>query len=188
MKYGFPSNNPGVSVDESGIQFLQQADINDPNGPTPFTSPRTSSYVPDTEHNITPIGGIPIPTTLSQISLQADYVEILSSSMSRAVVQSGREDQSIPGTDLSQEQSHLQFGSQILRHHKPQESDSTNQAKNTVGNYPNQIPISKSTVEVSNPDPSQASYDPLAAPEDSGQFSNITCTDLSVNGGNLSSE
>ena len=84
MKYGFSSINPGVSVDESGIQFLQQADVNDPNGPTPFTSPRTSSYVPDTEHNITPIGGIPIPTT-SSLSLQADYVEILSSSMSRAV-------------------------------------------------------------------------------------------------------
>jgi len=188
MKYCFPSNNPGVSVDESGIHFLQQADVNDPNGPTPFTSPRTSSYVPDTEHNITPVGGIPIPTTSSQISLQADYVEILSSSMSRAVVQSGREDQSIPGTDLSQEQSQLQFGSQILRHHNPQETDSINQTKNTVGNYPNQIPISKSTVEVSNPDPSQASYNHLAAPEDSGQFSNITCTDLSVNGGNLSSE
>ena len=74
---------------------MQQADVNDPNGPTPFTSPRTSSYVPDTEHNITPIGGIPIPTTSSQISLQANYVEILSSGMSRAVVQSGGEDQSM---------------------------------------------------------------------------------------------
>ena len=185
MRYCFPSINP---VDESGIQFLQQADVNDPNGPTPFTSPRTSSYVPDTEHNITPIGGIPIPTTSSQISLQANYVEILSSGMSRAVVQSGGEDQSIPGTDVSQEQSHLQLGSQILPHHNPQETDSTNQTKSTVGNFPNQITISKSTVAVSNPDPSQASYDHLVAPEDSGQFSNITCTDLSVNGGSSTSE
>ena len=179
------------SMNESGIEVLQQPDISavdDPNGPTPFTSPRTSSYVPDSEFNTTPIDGIQIRTTSSQISLQADYVEILPSSMSRAVVQSGREEQSIAGTsaaDLSQEQSHLHLGSQILPCYNSQETKYTVEP---AGNFPDGTLISNSAMEVANPNPSEDDYDRLAAPEDSGQFSNITSTDLSVNAGSSSSE
>jgi len=49
-------------------------------------------------------------------------------------------------------------------------------ANNTVGNYPNRIP-NISMVEMSNP---KASYNHL---ECGGQLTNVTCTDMPVNGG-----
>lgn len=42
----------------------------------PFLSPRTFSYVSDSDYNTVLIDGIQILTTSSQISLQGDHVEI----------------------------------------------------------------------------------------------------------------
>ena len=157
-----------TSVDESGAELVQQPDTTDTNGPTPFTSPRTSSYVPDGEHHTLP--SLQIPTTSSQISLQTDYVEILSSSTTRMMVQSGRENGSIPGTytNLAQEQSNVQLDSPLPLGCNSEETHTTNQT--AAGSVPSGPQISNSSVEAAVP--TQAPYyDSLAVHRDGSHFS-----------------
>lgn len=166
------------SVDGPGIELTQQPDTTDINEPTPFTSPRTSSYVPDGEHHTIP--SVQIPTTSSQISLQTDYVEIFSSSTTRAMVQSGRDNASIAGTStsLAQEQSHIQLDTPLPLGCNSEETRPTNQDETTAGSVPSGPQISHSNVQAANTIPSQAShYDSLAVHEDCGHFSDCTDAD-----------
>ena len=165
------------SVDGSGIELTQQPDTTD-NEPTPFTSPRTSSYVPDGEHHTIP--SVQIPTTSNRISLQTDYVEIFSSSTTRAMVQSGRDNASIAGTSasLAQEQSHIQLDTPLPLGCNSEETRPTNQDETTAGSVPSGAQISHSNVQAANNIPSQAShYDSLAVHEDCGHFSDCTDAD-----------
>ena len=157
-----------TSVDGSGAELVQQPDTTDTNGPTPFTSPRTSSYVPDGEHHTLP--SLQIPTTSSRISLQTDYVEILSSSTTRMMVQSGRENGSIPDTctNLAQEQSNVQLDSPLPLGCNSEEIHTTNQT--AAGSVPSGPQISNSSVEAAVP--TQAPYyDSLAVHRDGSHFS-----------------
>ena len=158
-----------TSVDGSGAELVQQPDTTDTNGPTPFTSPRTSSYVPDGEHQTLP--SLQIPTTSSRISLQTDYVEILSSSTTtRMMVQSGRENGSIPDTctNLAQEQSNVQLDSPLPLGCNSEEIHTTNQT--AAGSVPSGPQISNSSVEAAVP--TQAPYyDSLAVHRDGSHFS-----------------
>lgn len=161
-----------TSVDGPGTELVQQPDTTDTNGPTPFTSPRTSSYVPDGEHHTLP--SLQIPTTSSRISLQTDYVEILSSSTTRMMVQSGRENGSIPGTytNLAQEQSNVQLDSPLPLGCNSEETHTTNQNETAAGNVPNGPQISNSSVEAASTVPTQAPYyDSLAVHRDGSHFS-----------------
>lgn len=162
-----------TSVDGPGTELVQQPDTTDTNGPTPFTSPRTSSYVPDGEHQTLP--SLQIPTTSSRISLQTDYVEILSSSTTtRMMVQSGRENGSIPDTytNLAQEQSNVQLDSPLPLGCNSEETHTTNQNETAAGNVPNGPQISNSSVEAASTVPTQAPYyDSLAVHRDGSHFS-----------------
>ena len=159
-----------TSVDVSGTELVQQPDATDTSGPTPFTSPRTSSYVPDGEHHTVP--SLQIPTTSSRISLQTDYVEILSSSTTRAMVQSGRENGSIPDTctNLAQEQSNVQLDSPLPLGCNSEETHTTNQNETAAGSVPSGPQISNSSVEAAVPTQAPC-YDSLAVYRDGSHFS-----------------
>lgn len=166
------------SVDGSGIELTQQPDTTDTNEPTPFTSPRTSSYVPDGEHHTVP--SVQIPTTSSRISLQTDYVEIFSSSTTRAMLQSSRDNASIAGmsTSLAQEQSHIQLDTPLPLGCNSEETHTTNQDETAAGSVQSGTQISHSNLEAANTVPSQAShYDSLAVHGDCSHFSDCTDAD-----------